>query len=212
MCTGRVDLAFILRAFQKGADGVLVSGCWPGECHYITEGNYDALSTTHLAKKLMDHIGINPDRLRLEWVSASEGSRFAEVMNDFVGQLKEAGPLGKGERKTDQEIELSLSAATKIVPYIKLVERERLRQSVKSEEAYNTFYASDDANRLFTELIGDKLATSRIVSLLEESPLSTGDISEKLGLNPSEVARHINTSSKQGLVRYDMNSKCYTLA
>ena len=97
MCTGRVDLAFILRAFLNGADGVLIGGCWPGECHYITEGNYLALSTTHLGKKILHLIGLNPERLRIEWISASEGMRFAEAMNDFSKRLKELGPLGKGE-------------------------------------------------------------------------------------------------------------------
>jgi len=95
MCTGRVDLGFILRAFANGTDGVFIGGCWPGECHYITEGNYLALSTVHLSRKLLEQIGVNPKRLRLEWVSAAEGSRYAEVMNDFTRTLKELGPLGK---------------------------------------------------------------------------------------------------------------------
>ena len=70
MCTGRVDLAFIIRAFLNGADGVLVAGCWPGECHYVTEGNYDALGNMYLGKKLLKHIGVNSERLRLEWIAA----------------------------------------------------------------------------------------------------------------------------------------------
>ena len=70
---GRIDLAFVLRAFSNGNDGVFIGGCWLGECHYITEGNYDALSMMHLCKKLLEHIGLNPDRLRLEWLSSSEG-------------------------------------------------------------------------------------------------------------------------------------------
>jgi coenzyme F420-reducing hydrogenase delta subunit len=83
MCTGRVDIAFVLRAFSKGADGVFIGGCWLGECHYVTEGNYDALFNMHFTKKLLEQVGLNPDRLRLEWISASEGTRYAEVMNDF---------------------------------------------------------------------------------------------------------------------------------
>jgi len=89
MCTGRVDLAFVLRAFQKGADGVIIGGCWPGECHYVTEGNYDALGNMYMCKKLMQHVGVDPGRLRLEWISAAEGTRFAEIMSDFTGQLNE---------------------------------------------------------------------------------------------------------------------------
>ena len=212
MCTGRVDLAFIIRAFLNGADGVLVAGCWPGECHYVTEGNYDALGNMHLCKKLLEHIGVNPERLRLEWISASEGIRFAEVVDDFVKKLKEIGPLGKGEGIDENGLKLKLEAVNKLIPYIKLVERERLRVPSKSEDAYNKFYTSDEVNRLFKELIGDKLAISQIMLLLGERPLSTGEISKILGLNPSEVSRHINSSSKQGLVRYDVNRKCYALA
>ena len=98
MCTGRVDMAFVLRAFQKGADGVIIGGCWLGECHYVTEGNYYALNMMHLCKKLLEHAGVNPDRLRIEWISAAEGVRFAEVMNDFTGQLRELGPIGERRR------------------------------------------------------------------------------------------------------------------
>ena len=97
MCTGRVDLSFILRAFTNGTDGVFIGGCLLGECHYITDGNYGTLSMTHLCRKMMGLTGLNPDRLRLEWISASEGIRFAEVMNDFSKTLKAIGPIGKGE-------------------------------------------------------------------------------------------------------------------
>src|SRR5665647_1724546 len=83
MCSGRVDMAFVLRAFANGADGVFIGGCWLGECHYVTEGNYDALSMMHLSRKVLEQVGINPERLRLEWISGSEGMRYAEVMNDF---------------------------------------------------------------------------------------------------------------------------------
>ena len=212
MCTGRVDLAFILRAFLSGADGVFIGGCWPGECHYVTEGNYDALATVHLCRKLLELIGVDPGRLRLEWVSASEGTRFAEVMDDFVGKLKELGPLGKGGAAERSELGARFEAVDKLVPYIKLVEREKLRAPTKSEEAYLEFYESDEVSRLFRELIADKLAISRIMSLLEERPLSTGELSELLELNPSEVAQHMNYSSRQGLVRYDVDRNCYVLA
>ncbi len=205
MCTGRVDLAFVLRAFQEGADGVIIGGCWPGECHYATEGNYDALGNMLLGKRLLEQIGVNPERLRLEWISASEGSRFAEVMSDFAGQLRAFGPLGPGHGT-------NLRAVSRLVPYLKLVEREKLRVPTRSEEAYKEFFASDEVGRLFKELIADKLTLSQILLFLEEGPLSTQDISERLGLSPSEVSRHMNSSSRQGLVRYDLRRKSYALA
>jgi F420-non-reducing hydrogenase iron-sulfur subunit len=212
MCSGRVDLGFILRAFSNGTDGVFIGGCWPGECHYITEGNYLALSIVHLSKKLLERIGVNPERLRLEWVSAAEGSRYAEVMNDFAKNLKRLGPLGKGEGEDGKGLEFKLEAANHLVPYIKLVERERLRVPFRSEAEWNRFFTSEEVNKLFDELIADKLALSQIMLLLRRKPLSTGEISEILGSSPSEVTKHLNLSARQGLVKYDVSQKRFALA
>jgi coenzyme F420-reducing hydrogenase delta subunit len=210
MCTGRVDLGFILRAFSNGTDGVFIGGCWPGECHYITEGNYLALSTVHLSRKLLEHIGVNPARLRLEWVSAAEGSRYAEVMNDFSKTLTTLGPLGK---EIDPKVmKLKLEGIRNLLPYIKLVERERLRVPHKSEKDYIDFFTSDEFDRLFRQLIGDRLVTSQIVALLRERPLSTGEISEELGLVPSEVSLYLKSSARQGLVHFDEDRKRYVAA
>jgi F420-non-reducing hydrogenase iron-sulfur subunit len=209
MCSGRVDPAFILRAFSNGMDGVFVGGCWLGECHYVTEGNYEALSVMHICKKLLKLIGVNPERLRLEWVSASQGIRFAEVITDFIKKLKELGPLGIGEGIDADELKLKFEAAQSLVPYIKLVERERLRVHFETEDEYDKFFNSEEVDRLFRELIVDKLTISQILLLLRERPLSTGEISEILGLSPSEVSKYLNSSAKEGLVRFDEIQKCF---
>jgi F420-non-reducing hydrogenase iron-sulfur subunit len=203
MCTGRVDLAFILRALLKGKDGVIIGGCWPGECHYITEGNFLALGTMHLCRKILELIGLSPERVRLEWVSASEGSRFAEIMNGFSKKIRELGPLGEGEGIDPDVLKQKLEAVQNLVPYIKLVERERLRMPLKSVEAYNEFFAGDAFDRLFKDLIADKLEISRMMALLREKPRSAGELSNALGISPSEVSRHLNASARQGLGRYD---------
>ena len=212
MCSGRVDLEFVLRAFSNGMDGVFIGGCRLNECNYITHGNYDALSMVLLCKKIMEHIGLNPERLRIEFMSSGEGILFTKVTNDFVKKVKELGPLGKGEGIDENGLKLKLEAVAKLVPYIKLVEREKLRVPTRSEEAYNEFYNSDELNRLFSELILDKLAISQITSLLRTRPRSTSEIAETLGLSPSKVSKHLNSSSRQGLVRYDESRKCYALA
>jgi F420-non-reducing hydrogenase iron-sulfur subunit len=212
MCTGRVDLSFVLRAFSKGADGVFIIGCRLNECNYITHGNFHVLSMVHLCKKIMEHIGLNPARLMIEFMSGGEGILFAEVMNDIGKKVNELGPLGKAEGIDEKALKAKLEAVTQLVPYIRLVERERLRTPFKSEEEFDTFFTSDEFNRLFNELIVDKLAISQIMLLLRERPLSTGKISEILGLTPSEVSRHMNSSSRQGLVRYDESRKCFALA
>jgi F420-non-reducing hydrogenase iron-sulfur subunit len=211
MCTGRVDLSFILRAFLKGADGVIIGGCWPHECHYVTEGNYDALGNVYLARMLLAELGISPERLRIEWIAASEGARFAEVMNDFVKTQRENGPLGTGEGIDATVLQARLEAALKLVPYIRLVERERLRIPVKSEKVYADFYASDETRRLFKELIADKLATSQLLQLLAAQPLSTAEIAKGLGLDPSEASKRVGTSSRQGLVFFDASVNRYAV-
>ena len=92
MCSGRVDPSFILEALKDGADGVLVAGCHlPSDCHYIS-GNFKALRIIKLLKKVLEQFGIEPERVRLEWISASEGDKFATVVKDMVEQIKKIGP------------------------------------------------------------------------------------------------------------------------
>jgi F420-non-reducing hydrogenase iron-sulfur subunit len=212
MCSGRVDLEFILRAFSNGVDGVFIGGCRLNECNYITHGNYDALGNVLLLKKIMEHMGLNPERLRIEFMSSGDGIMLAEIINKFCKAVKEIGPLGKSENIDADGLKFKFEAVTKLIPYLKLVERERLRVPSKSEQAYKEFFSSDDVNRLFNELILDKLTISEIMLLLREKPLSTGEISKTLGLNPSDVSRHMNSSSRHGLVRFDQSRKRYALA
>jgi len=153
MCTGRVDLAFVLRAFQGGADGVIIGGCWLGECHYITEGNYYALNMMHLGKRLLEHSGVNPERLRIEWISASEGTRFAEVMNDFTEKLRKLGPLGEGEGVDEADIQSELESVAKLIPYIKLMKAEKLAQRLEKEEEYDDLYTLDEIDKLLREVV-----------------------------------------------------------
>jgi F420-non-reducing hydrogenase iron-sulfur subunit len=112
MCTGRVDPSFILRAFQLGADGILVAGCHPGDCHY-QEGNFKALRRVLLLKRVLRQFGIDERRLRLEWISAAEGEKFAKVSTDFTEEVRALGPLrletgvlaqSQGEELATQEV------------------------------------------------------------------------------------------------------------
>ncbi|HZT29879.1 MAG TPA: hydrogenase iron-sulfur subunit [Bryobacteraceae bacterium] len=92
MCSGRVDPQFVLDAFAQGADGVLIGGCHPGDCHY-QEGNYKALRRVALMKRLLREMGIEEERFRLEWISASEGDKVRSVINDMVAKVRALGPL-----------------------------------------------------------------------------------------------------------------------
>jgi F420-non-reducing hydrogenase iron-sulfur subunit len=92
MCSGRVDPQFVLDAFAQGADGVLIGGCHPGDCHY-QEGNYKTLRRYHLLKRVLQQMGIEEERFRLEWISAAEGDRVRSVINDMVEKVRALGPL-----------------------------------------------------------------------------------------------------------------------
>ena len=92
MCSGRVDPSFIFRAFQLGADGVLVAGCHPGDCHY-QEGNFKALRRVLLMKRVLAQFGVDERRLRLEWISASEGEKFARLSTEFTEEVRRLGRL-----------------------------------------------------------------------------------------------------------------------
>jgi len=212
MCSGRVDLEFILRAFSNGQDGVFIGGCKLDECNYVTHGNYDALANTYLAKRILAHIGLDPGRLRTEFMSGADGNLLADYTDDFSKQVKKLGPLGKTEGMDGKQVKFRLDAARKLIPYLRLVERERLRVPVKTKQAYTQFFESEEIHRLFDAIFGDRLAISQIMMLLGETPLPTSEIAQQLGLNPSAVSRHMMASSRHGLVRYDTASKCYTLA
>ena len=104
MCSGRVSPFFIIKALTVGADGVLILGCHPGDCHYL-EGNYKTLRRIPLLKKMLKQLGIKEERVRLEWVSASEGAKFAEVTSDFTQAIKKLGPSSLGSsQKNSQEV------------------------------------------------------------------------------------------------------------
>ena len=155
MCSGRVDMGFVLRAFSDGIDGVFVGGCRLNECNYVTHGNYHALTMVLLLKKIMEHIGLNSERLRIAFMSAADGNIFAESVNDFVKTVKEIGPLGKGtgEKFDDNELKSKLAEVTKLVPYIKLEKMEKLGTRLENPEEYDTFFTTDEIEKLFTEVV-----------------------------------------------------------
>ncbi|MDR7523674.1 MAG: hydrogenase iron-sulfur subunit [Armatimonadota bacterium] len=111
MCTGRVDPQFVVEAFAQGADGVLIGGCHPGDCHY-TEGNYKALRRVTLLRRMLRQLGIEDGRLRLEWISASEGEKVARVIGEMVQAVRALGPLDLPGRRAGWDAEVLREAAT----------------------------------------------------------------------------------------------------
>ena len=153
MCSGRVDLEFIFRAFQNGMDGVFIGGCRLNECNYITQGNYDALNLVLLSRKIMAHIGMNPERLSVEFMSSGEGNIFTEVVDDFSKKMRGLGPLGKAEGIDEDELKSKLAEVRKLIPYIKIVERKKLASRLENQEEYDGLFTSDEIDKLFSEAV-----------------------------------------------------------
>ncbi|VBB47522.1 Coenzyme F420-reducing hydrogenase, delta subunit [uncultured Desulfatiglans sp.] len=152
MCSGRVDLEFVLRAFSNGQDGVFIGGCHLGECNYITHGNYHTLSMVLLCKRIMEHIGLNPERLRIKFMSAGDGIPFAEYMTDFSRTIKELGPIGEGEGLDPAQLKEKLDAVRKLIPYIKVVKREKLEHRLTNKAEYEGFYTREEIEELFRDV------------------------------------------------------------
>jgi len=110
------------------------------------------LSMALLCKKIMEHIGLNPDRLRIEFISSGEGILFAEVMNDFSKKIKELGPFGSSEGIEEAELNSRIQEVTKLIPYIKMAKKEKLETRLEKEEEYAGFFTSDEIDELFREV------------------------------------------------------------
>jgi coenzyme F420-reducing hydrogenase delta subunit/ferredoxin len=153
MCSGRVDLEFVLRAFANGMDGVFIGGCRLNECNYITHGNYDALNMVLLCRKIMERIGLNPERLGVEFMSSGDGILFTEVVDEFSKKVKELGPLGKGEEIDQDELKSKLAEVRKLVPYIKIEKRKKLESHLENEAEYDGLFTSEEIDRLLSEVV-----------------------------------------------------------
>jgi F420-non-reducing hydrogenase iron-sulfur subunit len=117
----------------------------------MVHGNYHTLSMVHLCRRIMEHLGINPERLRIDWCDAGEGVRFGRIMNEFANKVRQLGPLGEGEGIPEVELRTKLEEVTKLVPYIKLVEKEKLESHLDTIEEYSELYTDDEIDRLFRE-------------------------------------------------------------
>ena len=152
MCSGRVDLSFVIWSFYRGMDGVYIGGCRLDECKYTTQGNYYALNMVLLVKRIMEHIGISPERIRIEFMSSAEGGRFAETVNEFIRDIRSLGPLGKSEGLDGKELENRLNNIFKLVPYIKISKKDKLSLRIKDSNQWNNLFTKEEIDTLFREI------------------------------------------------------------
>lgn len=203
MCSGRVEPFFILEAFRSGIDGVLVTGCHPADCHYVN-GNRQAEIRVKFVKRILRKIDLEPERLRLEWISASEGARFAELIKDSVTYLKKLGPspLSKDVSKLKQLADLM--AAEDAVSGFRLrtlVGKER--KLVIDGNVYGERKLQEEFDKVIDNAIDAEYTRSRIYFLIKDKPRSVKELSQTLGLDPRKVLRHVVAMRRKGLVAVD---------
>ncbi len=211
MCSGRVDPAHILRALARGLDGVFIGGCHLGDCHYITGGNYDALRMVCLLKRVLEMIGVDPRRLRIEWVSAGEGIRFAAVMQEMCSEIERLGPMGRREGEDPEELKRRIEETSLLVPYLRLLLAEKFAFPYKSEEELERIFDGKEVRRLIDDLVGGKLALMRIMGHLRGGPRSAAEIVSALKSDHLAVSGYLAVALRTGLVRFDGRDKRYAL-
>jgi len=189
MCTGRVDPTLVLEALRTGADGVLIAGCHPGDCHY-QKGNFMMEKRFDYLKKAVKSVGIEPERLRLEWVSASEGGKWAALVREMTEEIKRLGPspfrLGHIPRKTDAAIDAFKAQRLRWV-----VGRSQIK--VEIEE--------DKYRRTVDSIMQVEIERHMITRALEEKgSLTAGELAQATGLEPSKVVQHLIALRRDGAI------------
>ena len=203
MCSGRVDPVIVLEMFANGADGVMVMGCHPGDCHYL-EGNLYAERRIKMLKKLVACAGLEPERLRLEWVSAAEGARFADIVKDFTIQLKGLGPSLIAQQKPDETVLAGVRAAERAAGSSRLrtlVGREK--KLTENENVYGEKVAQEEFDKLMDESVKEEYLRSRIYLLSKDKSMSVEELAKHLGVDPRMVLRHVVVMRRRGLLALD---------
>ncbi|TFG16820.1 MAG: hydrogenase iron-sulfur subunit [Promethearchaeota archaeon] len=190
MCSGRVDPEFIFDGFEAGIDGIIVMGCHPGDCHYL-EGNYEAEKKFNMVEKLLSFVDMN-ERIRLEWVSASEGNRFAEIVTEFTDKIKELGPSPvKDPSKANVLLKNINALKMSAVSYRLRALVGRERALTEQENIYGEKVSLERFNDVFENAIFDEYVRNRIVLSLKEDTKSVKDLAIELNMDPSKILSHI---------------------
>ncbi len=188
MCSGRIDPVFILDALSKGVDGVMVLGCHPGDCHYIS-GNLLAERKMRWTKELIGKAGVDPKRLRLEWISASEGERFAKTVREFTEQIRELGPIQKDEKVRISE---ALQAARKVADESRIrILLGKERELIEEGNVYGEKATQEDFDRLMKETLDDEHTREKILQIAKREPLSVKEISKRMNMSSQEIGMHV---------------------
>ena len=202
MCSGRVDPLFVIEALKTGLDGVIVMGCHPGDCHYL-EGNYEAEVKFKTLKKLLKIIGLD-NRVHLEWVSASEGNRFAEVIRDFTEKIKELGPSPLRQDRVDEKLLESLNVARRVVEDYRLRALVgRKRKILEEGNVYGEEIPEEKMEDIVDDALEKEFQRNQIYLSLINGSNSVKNISKLLDIDSQQVLEHVVVLRRKGLVAVD---------
>jgi coenzyme F420-reducing hydrogenase delta subunit len=198
MCSGRVDPVFIPEAFLAGFDGTMLLGCHPGDCHYLT-GNFQAEKKIHLTRKLFEMAGVGSERILLDWVSAGEGERFAQVVDRFVETIRQIGPFDLDEANKGKLRAIRAS-----------LDGEKIRWMVgkgpellEKENVYGERLAKEKIEGVIEETIRDEFIKNRIMLLVESKPLPATEISDTLNLKLKDTLSYLVSLVGEGRLGFD---------
>lgn len=204
-CIGRIDPVIVLETFTKGADGVLVLGCGPPDCHYV-EGNLYAEKQVKMLKKLLTLTSLGRKRLRLEWISAAvpESIRFAYLIEEFNEEIKALGPSLVNDENPELNILENLEAAKLAAEGFRLrVMLGRERELVERGNVYQEKISQREFDQKMDDIIRAEYLRHRIYLVAKNNPSSVKEISRLLGINAQKVLRHIVILRHRGLVTID---------
>jgi len=202
MCSARVDPTIILEAFIQGLDGVMVLGCDLGTCHYLT-GNYYTERRMKTTKKVLKSVGLSPERLLVDWVSAAEGERFATLVREFTEKVRKLGPLGKETEIDLERLKTRLVAAKETLAQERirwLVGRER--ELVEEKNVFGEKVPQEEFDQLMLQTIEKEFEKRRVLLSIEKEALSVKEVAQKMGASPREVLRDMISLESAGLVSF----------
>jgi F420-non-reducing hydrogenase iron-sulfur subunit len=205
MCTGRVDPALVADAFVNGADGVLVIGCYFGDCHYIS-GNYMAKHKLDMAREMLAYAGLNPVRLQFRNLSSAEGARFAQHNTEFVEQIKEIGPLGTGDKVGMPKLKEQLEIARKALAGPKLrwvVGKKPVFIEEGKGNKYGEVFTQHEIGRTLSGIIVDEMATQSIMAALAKKPAAVKDLAKELEIPAPDALKYVLALQRRGFVEMD---------
>ncbi len=211
-CVGRVDPIIIFEAFIQGLDGVMILGCHPGDCHFIT-GNYYTEKRAAMIQRILEVLEISPERLLVDWISPAEGERLAGLLRDFSEKVVELGPLGSEASLELGELSQRLSASKGALADDRLrwlVGRER--ELIEEGNVFGERLPQEEFDRVMVESIRKEYQRNRILRSLGENALTVREMAEVVGLPPREILRNLVALESDGLVsvtEIDGNSPRY---